>query len=140
MRIVNLAITVAIASTAWAQNPTVLHFAHTEGAQNMQEIGTMVRTIADIRDASIDTTEKTLTLQSTPEQIKVAEWIFNQVDAPDTASTAKHEFRMPGDGDNVVRLMYLRTPANVQEFQEIATAARTIAESAGCSPTMRQWR
>lgn len=128
MRIISIAITVATASIASGQNPTVLHYAHTEGAQNMQEIATMARTIADIRDVSFDEAQKTLTVNGTPDQIKLAEWIFGQVDAPDTSSTAKHEFRMPGDGDNVVRLMYLHTPSTLQEFQEIATTVRTIAD------------
>jgi hypothetical protein len=128
MRISTVAVTCLMASIASAQNTMVLSYAHTEGTQNMQEIATMIRTIADIREVSVDDAQKTLTLNSGPDQIKLAEWIFGQVDAPDTASTAKHEFRMPGDTENVVSLMYLHTPATVQEFQEVVTAVRTVAD------------
>jgi hypothetical protein len=128
MRIINTAIALMMASIAWGQNSAVLHYAHTEGTQNMQEIATVVRTIADIREVRVDDAQKTLTLKSGPDQIKLAEWMFAQLDAPATASAAKHEFRMPGDGENVVRLMYLRTPASTQEFQEVVTAIRTVAD------------
>jgi hypothetical protein len=129
MRITAFAVTCLMASIASAQNSMVLRYAHTEGTQNMQEIATMIRTIADIREVSVDADQKTLTLNSGPDQIKLAEWIFGQVDAPNTASPAKHdEFRMPGDAENVVSLMYLHTPASVQEFQEVVTAVRTVAD------------
>lgn len=117
-----------LASIAFGQSPTVLQFVHTEGAQNMNEVGAMVRTIADIKDASVDTAQKTLTLNSGAEQIKLAQWIFDQADAPNPASPAKHEFRLSGGTENVVRLMYLHTPATAQEFQEIVTAVRTVAD------------
>ena len=128
MRIINIAVTVMMASITWGQNSAILHYAHTEGTQNMQEIATVVRTIADIRDVQVDEAQKTLTLKSGPDQIKLAEWMFARLDAPAAASAAEHEFRMPGEGENVVRLMYLRTPANPQEFQEVITAVRTVAD------------
>jgi len=129
MRIIpTLAVTALITSVASGQNPTVLQFAHTEGDQNMQEIATAVRTIADIKETSVDLAHKTLTLNATPDQIKLAQWIFNQFDAPDTASRAKREFQMPGASENLVQLYFLKNAATIQDFQEIATSVRTVAD------------
>lgn len=129
MRIIpTVAVTALISAVASGQNPTILQFVHTEGDENMQEIATAVRTIADIKDASVDLARKTLTLNGTPEQVKLAQWIFGQFDAPDTASTAKREFQMPGAGESLVRLYFLKNAATGQDFQEIATCVRTVAD------------
>lgn len=123
-----ISVTLLAASAALAQEAVKLTFEHTDGDKNMQEVATLVRTIADIQDASVDLARKTLTLNSTPEQIKLAQWIFDQFDAPDTASSAKREFQMPGDGDNLVQLYFVKNAARAQDFQEIATTVRTVAD------------
>jgi hypothetical protein len=115
------------ASLAAGQNSIVLTFAHTEGEQNMQEIATAVRVIADIKDVSVDTAAKTLKLASGPDPLKLAEWMFGLLDAPDLASATHHEYQATGE-ENIVHLYYLKTPATTQEFQEVVTAVRTVAD------------
>ncbi len=121
------AIGIAMASIASAQNSTILTFAHTEGKQNMQEIATAIRTVADVNDVSVDADAKTVKLGSGPDQLKLAEWMFGLLDAPDTASAAKHEYQATGD-DPVVHLYFLKAPATFQAFQQVATAIRTVAD------------
>jgi len=115
------------ASLASAQNSIVLTFAHTEGEQNMQEIATAVRVVADIKDVYVDTAAKALKLASGPDQLKLAEWMFALLDAPDPASAARREYQATGE-ENIVHLYYLKTPATAQEFQEVVTAIRTVAD------------
>jgi hypothetical protein len=127
MRSVFAAIGFAVASIASAQNSTVLTFAHTEGKQNMQEIATAIRTVADVKDIQVDEAAKTVKLGSGADQLKLAEWMFGLLDAPDPASAAKYEYQTTGD-ENVVHLYFLKTPATKQEFQEVVTAVRTVAD------------
>jgi hypothetical protein len=115
-------------TTAQPNLDRVFYFAHTETRQNMQEIATMIRTIADIRQMKVDEAQRSLTLQGTGDQIALAGWLFSQLDQPASGqpTPATLEYRLPGSGENVVRLLYLTHNQTVQEFQEIATSARTI--------------
>jgi len=117
-----------LASIASAQEAIVLTFAHTEGEQNIKEIATLTKTIAEVMEIQVDPAAKTLNIGGTPEQLKLAQWLFGVLDAPDTRSSAKYEYQMAGDGDNLVRLFYLKTPETTQQFQEMATAVRTVAD------------
>ena len=70
----------ALVSPVAAQNSAdggvgrVLHFSSADSAQDFQEIGTVVRQIADIQQATVDTSEKALVLHATAAQIALAEW------------------------------------------------------------------
>jgi hypothetical protein len=111
----------------------VLHFTATGSPQNIEEIATVIRSITDIPQASVDTTEKSLTLHGTAGQIALAEWLFTNLDkpasdpAPPGQNGAKHEYRVSDSDDDVVRLFYLTNPEVPRGMQEIATAVRSLA-------------
>ena len=128
MRIASIAVLVGRQPPAKPSRIAYFEFTHTEDAKNKKEIETTVRTIADIKDMWINEAQTALTVYGTQDQLKLAEWMFDQLDAPDPVSKAKHEFRMPGDGENVISLMYVRTASGPRDFQEIATAVRTVAD------------
>jgi hypothetical protein len=117
---------------ALAQSATqvVFHFAHAPTKQAAEEIGWSIRTMADIKDASVDFGAGTLTVNGTADQLKLAEWMFIAMDrtVPTAPDSAVHEYRLPDGADNVVRLFYLDRGQTLQEFQEFATMLRTIAE------------
>jgi hypothetical protein len=105
----------------------VLYFAHTESEQSIQEIATLIRTIAEIRAASADTAKRSLTLRGTSGQMGLAEWLFTQLDQPGpNPSPAPHQYRF--GNDDLVRVFYLTHTATVQEFQEVAALTRTMAD------------
>src|ERR1700692_1390951 len=60
----------------------LFHFTHTEGATNFQQVGTLMRTMTDMKQASVDEAQKTLTLNGTAEQLALAEWLFDELDKP----------------------------------------------------------
>jgi hypothetical protein len=121
-----------IAALAAAQQPNqeqVLHFAHTQDARNAQEIATVIRTIPEIRDVELldDKPPSTLTVTGTPEQIAVAGWLFAELDQ--SAPTPEmREYKLSGTRENVVRIYHVTNAQSLQEFQEIATAARNVGE------------
>jgi type II secretory pathway component GspD/PulD (secretin) len=120
------------AGSALAQ-PTdrLLHFTATASAQDFQEIATVIQATTDITQASVDATEKSLSLHGTTSQIALAEWLFTNLDKPTSIRLdpqgAKHEYRVSDSADDVVRLFYLTNPAIPNGVQEMATAVRSLA-------------
>src|ERR1044071_7077707 len=131
--ILSLFVTCSSASLAGAQSDPpapierTVRFTHTDSPQNIQEIGTLIRSIAEIRNVSMKPDARTLTLSGTAEQISLAEWLLPQLDAsmPPSESAGVHEFRLAGTEDNIVRVYYLRHADTVPQLQEIATVARS---------------
>jgi hypothetical protein len=126
------------ASLASGQTSTELNqdrtfrFTHTESTQQLQEIATLIRSIGDIRNLSIDDEQKAMTVHGTADEIALAGWLFNELDRPGNQQPPQGqsgtlvEFHVPGTGDNVVRVFYLPYAKTVQEFQEAATLVRNI--------------
>jgi hypothetical protein len=95
----------------------------------MGEITTAIRSIADIRQLSMDASQRTIEMRGTPDQAGAAEWLFNQLDRPvagrapvQHSSTSQYQFS-PG-ADDLVRVFYLTNA----DFQEAVVAIRTLTE------------
>ena len=137
---ITFAITALCASLVSGQTSTepnqdrIFNFAHTESAQQHQEIATLIRSIADIRELSIDETQRTMNVHATSDQVALAGWLFTELDRPGNQQPPQAqtgtvlEYRLPSGGDNVVRVFYVPYAKTVQEFQEAATLVRSIAE------------
>ena len=137
----SLVVTALFASVAFAQAPgeqnldRTLHFTHTETAQDVQEIATVIGAITEIHRLSTDTDQRAVALNGTASQIALAEWLFNELDrpairpavVPPSPSPATGEYRVSETGDDVVRVFYLTNTATVQQLQEVATLVRSIA-------------
>src|SRR5689334_18706104 len=106
----------------------VFYFTHTDTTQKFQEVATVIRTIADIQQVSSDSDNKSLTVHAAAGQVAMAEWLFNELDTPSVQPATLHLYPVPGSGDDVVRLFYLPQTPTVQDFQEVATVVRTIAD------------
>jgi len=131
------------ASVAFGQTPAaqsldrVFYFNHTETAQGMQEISTLIGGIGDMQQVSTDTTIlRSVTVHGTAAQIGLAAWLFSELDQPagrppvaqQSQALVMHEYRMPGGSDDVVRVIYPTYAATLQEFQEVATVVRSVAQ------------
>lgn len=116
--------------TAFGQSPAdenvgrVLHFTHNQTAQDMQEVATVILSISEIRQASANPEQQSLSLRGTAAQIALSEWLFNQLDR--TPDTVVHEYKL--GGDDIVRLFYLPHAATVQDLQEEVTLVRSLGE------------
>jgi hypothetical protein len=130
----------AFVSSAAAQNSAdgnvarVLHFTSTDSVQDFQEIGAVISKIADIQQATVDTSEKALVLHATAAQIALAEWLLTELDKPvgvqalQSQKWAKYEYQVSNSGDDVVRVFYLSNTETMQRFQEISMVARSIGD------------
>ena len=125
--VVGLAVISAFAS---AQDlDRTFYLTHTPTVQQFQEVATVIRTIADIKQVSADNDQKSVTVHTTPGQIAMAEWLFNELDSPAAQPSVPHEYRAAGSTDDVVRVFYITTAATVQDFQEVSTLVRTISDA-----------
>jgi hypothetical protein len=139
VKLIQLAFTVLFASVASGQARAedsvdrVFHFTHVETPQGFQEIATVMRTVAGIRQLSVSMATRALAMRGTADQAALAGWLFNELDKPDGAvqqgqNSGTHEYRVPGSSDDVVRVFYLTHTDTAQGLQEIVTVLRTVAE------------
>jgi len=133
-----IAVSALLAGAAFGQTERVLHFTHTDSPQGFREVSNIIRTMAEIRDVSVDETARTLTLHATAGQIAVSEWLFRELDQnsgvqPTPPNSPMHEYRMPGS-TQAVRVYYLAHTATPQGMQEIVNAARSITDMRNLFP------
>ncbi len=102
----------------------VLRLANTD-PQSIPELATVTRSTADIREASANPTDRTITVNGTTQQNAIAEWLVSRLDTTGPQPAAGPFKAGP---DDMVRVFYLNTPETVQQVQEIGTVARSIAE------------
>jgi hypothetical protein len=135
--VIPIVIAAVFASTAFGQDTSrVFYFASTDTVQDVQEVATVIRVMGDIQHVTADTAQKSLALTGTQAQITLGEWLFNELDKPanrpplahQSPDPATHEYRVPGSNDDVVRVFYPKHTATVQDFQEVATLVRSIAD------------
>jgi hypothetical protein len=117
------------AAVAFGQDVSrVFHLHHIDKEQDLNEFATMVRAVADIRDASVDAAQKTMSVHGTAVQIAVAEWMFTELDRQSLPEFATKEFKIPNKEDDVARIFFLHNASTIQDFQEVATSIRTVVE------------
>jgi hypothetical protein len=126
------------AALAFGQTDRTFHFEHTGSPRDMHEIATAIRAIAGISQMSTDDAKQTLTLGGTAEQLGLAEWMFNELDAPNPQSEAVRQYKMQSVApvryanaeyiEDTVRIFYLNYAPTIQDFQEVATAVRTVGD------------
>jgi hypothetical protein len=115
----------ALASAQSAER--ALHFVHTDDLKNRQEIATAVRTIATIRDVTLNPEDGAFTIRGPEEQIALGEWLFKTLDIASPGNPGE-PYRLIGT-DEAVRVFYLPQTKTVQDFQEVATLVRTISDT-----------
>ncbi|HEY6392918.1 MAG TPA: hypothetical protein VIX89_16675 [Bryobacteraceae bacterium] len=108
----------------------VFHFVHTEKLQDMQEIATTVRSIANIPNVSIDSEQRALTLGGTAVQITLAEWLFNNLDKPagtrESRAWSTPEYPVSVSADDIAQVFYLAHTEMAPHLQEVATTVRSL--------------
>jgi hypothetical protein len=104
--------------------------------QEFQEFTTMLRTIAEIRRVYTYNAGKIVSMRGTEDQMGMADYFANQLaktaPAP-RAHSVTPEYLLPADpsprpNENATRILFVANAATIQDFQELATLIRTIAE------------
>lgn len=134
---VGTAILSARTSAPQTQNK-VFDFTNKPSRQGLQEIATILRTVGDIQQLSIDPAASSLTVGGTTDQLAMTGWIVRQLDqpvpadasAPQPATASTQQFLVAGKSDDVIRVFHLNhvAPKPPQAIQEILTTLRTVAD------------
>jgi type II secretory pathway component GspD/PulD (secretin) len=126
MKMLMLLVCAALSAGA-ADQQRVFRFSHTESLRDLQEIATIVRSIGEVRDLSLDSAQRSLTMRGTEGQVAMSEWLFHQLDQPlGPLNATDHVYR--AGSDDIVRVFYLANAGTVQALQEISTVVRSITE------------
>ena len=112
----------------------VFYLTHPETPQQLQEIVTTIRSIADIRRAFIYNARKAAVVRATAEQVALAAWLVNELDKPVNAPSHPQspgqtwrEYRLPTGSENVVRVFHLTHSETPQQIQQIVMQIRATA-------------
>lgn len=113
---------------------------HADSQQSLNEVGTLVRNIANIRRVFYYTFPRSLVVRSDARAVALFAWLLDRVDVPAAGtpgavgakSSETYQYDTPydrdNDRDNLIRVFYLPTVATVQDFQQIATNIRNATK------------
>lgn len=127
--------TIFFASFAHAQQ--TFDFTNKPSPKGLQEVATILRTVADIKGLTIDSAASTVTVTGTPDELVTAGWLLHQLDRPAPADPSvpspganSAQYVMPGKSDDVMRVFHLNHVASKtpQPIQEILTVLRTVGD------------
>ncbi len=74
------AVSVAIGFSQEASR--TLQFTQLQTARQFAEAATVIRSVGEIRNLTVDASQRTMTLQGDPSQLALADWIFPKLDRP----------------------------------------------------------
>jgi type II secretory pathway component GspD/PulD (secretin) len=92
--------------------------------QGIQEALTVLRTVADMRAVSADTANSAISYTGTANEVALADWIVSAIDV--AGPMAPQQYSVPGAGDDIVKVIYLRNTKTPQGVQELLTQMRTV--------------
>jgi hypothetical protein len=106
-----------------------------QSIQDFQEFATLFRTLGDVRRVFTTNASKILAMRGSAEQAAMADWIINEVEKSAAESrqhsvSVRYRFADPSDREkaDTIQVFYAANAATIQNFQEIATAIRTISD------------
>lgn len=106
----------------------VFHLTSTGERQQLQEIATAVRSTAEIRRLFTVAAGNTIAVRGTPAQIKLSQWLVQELDRPTGPYSSSNEYQLDGDDQDIVRVFFVPAAKTVQDLQELATLVRATAE------------
>lgn len=98
--------------------------AHTP--QSLQKVVKAVRSVAGIRQLSLDVPRKSVTILGTPDQARTVEWLISALDQP---ATVPQEFTMPGGADERIRVFRLTNAKTYPDLSELEMLVRSLADA-----------
>jgi hypothetical protein len=105
------------------------YLTHTD-THGLQQIASVVRSIGDIRDVSVDEAKAAIAVHATAEQIAMAGWLAGELDQVPAAAahSARHEYPGTISGGEVMHVYFLTGPQTPGDLQEILNLTRSVAD------------
>jgi hypothetical protein len=122
----------------WGQNSEhVFYFTNLDTPQAFQQVANMVRSVGDIRDVSVDTATRSLTVKGTADQIAAAGWLTAEMDKPGNA-TGSHEFTFNDPRAPLAQVAYVSHVEDPRDLQDIVNAMRSVLDVQRIFPMSQQ--
>jgi type II secretory pathway component GspD/PulD (secretin) len=96
--------------------------------QVLQEAATVLRTVCDVANLSVDTSTSSITVTGQPDLVALSEWTLTAIDA--AGPMAPQQYTVPGGKDDAVKVVYLANTNSQQGVQELLTQLRTVVDLA----------
>jgi len=110
----------------------VFAFTQLRTPAQIAETATLMRSITEIRDLTVDSERRTMTVRGDPAQNALAEWLFSKVDREaaggTNAGTTPLDYRPETGGDDLARVFYFTAPMANADVNELATVIRSILD------------
>ncbi len=124
-----LGLAVLFLSVAFAEDiDRVFRLRNAPAVVSGQEIATTMRTVAQIRQLSIDSAAATLTMKGTPDELALAEWLLPKLDVAEASNMGPQEYRVQRSNEDIVMVFELTHTTTPRGIQEIITTLRTVAD------------
>lgn len=105
----------------------VFYVSHASTPQELQEIVTTLRSVADIPRLFVYNALKAVAARGTGQQMSLAAWMVDELNQPaNVAAPLPHEYKLPGD--DVAQVFELVYPEMPQQLQEIVTLIRSVGD------------
>ena len=132
---IRFAVLPLVCAAAFAQEQTrTFTFAHTESPQHMQEMLHMIRSMAEVRNVSLDPAQRSLTAGGTPDQLAFITWLFTDLDRPASRpqSLQVRDSMFADPRADSAKIFYPAHLSTAQQVQEAVNAIRSISEIQRC--------
>lgn len=119
-------VAVLFASVAFGQEvDRTFKLTNVTTAPGSQEIATLLRTVADIRN--VNAAVGTLTVKGTADQIATCEWLVPRLDVA-VNTNGEQQYAVAGNANDLLLVYGLAHTATTTGIQEIITTVRTVAD------------
>jgi hypothetical protein len=129
--VASFAIAALFTSVGFGQSPDrTFYFTQPTSKADMTAMATMIRTVVDIQDISVDQARQALVSNGPVDKMVVTEWLFHQLDrqAGESQAGATSEYQMAGEKGEVVKVFRLPPSATNADLTSMVTAIRTVAD------------
>ena len=105
----------------------VLYFKNTHTPQSRNEAATVIRSLVEIPSLFLSNAAGAMVVRGTVAQADAAQWVFHAIDnpAPPPEGAA---YRMPGGGDDTIRLFALPGTTTLEQLHRTATQVRSAIQ------------
>src|SRR5262245_43383386 len=126
-----LATVILAAMTVSAQVPStdterVFPFKYVTQEPQTQEIATVVRALTEIKNLTLDSAKRNLTVRGDQKQLALTEWLMKELDRFQEGESFVHKYQMADTAEGTVRVFHVKNAATPQALQEVATMIRSV--------------
>jgi len=129
--VASFAIAALFTSVGFGQSPDrTFYFSRPASKADMTAMATMIRTVVDLQDISVDETRQALVSHGPVDKMVVTEWLFHQLDrqAGQNQADATSEYQMGGEKGEVVKVFRLPPSSSNADLTSIVTVIRMAAD------------